>query len=108
MKKPIDPNGIKEIFSKIDELELEETPKVMIDVRVFHQILSPLKIYLQSQLPDGTKVTSAETIDKLAEYVEEATPYMKTREKREKSKRTVDLLRSLKPRIKKAEGKPEK
>lgn len=108
MKKPIDPNDIKDIFSKIDDLELEETPKVMIDVRVFHQILAPIRKYIESQQPEGTKVTSAEAIEKLAEYVEEATPHMKTREKREKSEHAVDLLKSLKPRIEKAEGKPKK
>ena len=80
----------------------------MIDVRVFHQILAPIRKYIESQQPEGTKVTSAEAIEKLAEYTQEATPHMKTREKRENSEHVVNLLKSLKPRIEKAEGKPKK
>jgi hypothetical protein len=57
LKKSIDPNGIKGISSRIDDLELEETPKDIIDMRVFHQTLAPTRKYIESQLPDGTTVT---------------------------------------------------
>ena len=109
MKKPIDPNDIKEIFSLIpDDLELEETPKVQIDVRVFQQIFAPIKNYLESQQSTDKEISTEEAIDKLVDLVEEATPYMKSREQQEKGKHTVYLLRNLKSRIAKAEGKPKK
>ena len=109
MKKPIDPNDIKEIFSQIpDDLTLEETPKIEIDVRVFQQILAPMKKYLESQQSSDKKVTTEEAIEKLAEFVKEATPYMKTREQREKSERVVYHLKNLKPRLAEAEGKTKK
>lgn len=106
MKKPIDPNDIKEIFSLIpDDLELEETPKVLIDVRVFQQIFSPIKKYLKSQQSTDKEISTEEAIDKLADLVEEATPYMKSHEQQEKSKHTVYLLRNLISRIAEAERK---
>ena len=109
MKKPIDPNDIKEILSQIpDDLELEETPKIQIDVRVFQQILAPMKKYLESQQSSDRNVSSAEAIDKLADYVEQTIPHMKSGEKQEKGKRTVYHLRNLKERIAEAEAKSKK
>lgn len=109
MKKPIDPNDIKEILSQIpDDLELEETPKIQIEVRVFQQILAPMKKYLESRQSSDRNVSSAEAIDKLADYVEQTIPHMKSGEKQEKGKRTVYHLRNLKERIAEAEAKSKK
>lgn len=87
-----------------DDLELEETPKVLIDVLVFQQILAPIKKHLESQQSTDKKVSTEEAIYKLADLVEEAIPHMKRREQQEKGKRTVYHLRNLKSRIVEAES----
>ncbi|MEX0963276.1 MAG: hypothetical protein WDZ52_04425 [Pseudohongiellaceae bacterium] len=66
-------------------------------------IQTTLRKYLKSQQSTDKEVSTEEAIDKLADLVEEATPYMKSCEQQEKSKHTVYLLRNLISRIAEAE-----